>query len=158
MKKFLLILAVAIASTGCGVQRARMVEKSFYDYSAYTDEGFFLSPNQYIGEHQPLGELFIKVTPALLPANQAQNREEIPQKRNYSDGLYSNQPSFGKVVPEQIEPGELLEMAVSEAVKRGGNGISNFSVKAIYTTTVTRYATTTELSHYEITGLCIKTM
>ena len=58
---------------------------------------------------------------------------------------------------ENIESSELLEMAVAEAVSRGANGISNFDVKVVYSTKVTKYGTTTEMSHYEISGLCIKT-
>ena len=153
MKRIFLFLMMSMFLTGCGVQRLRTVEKSFFDYSVYTDAGFFLSPNQYTGEHQPLGELFIKGTPAVVPAN----GKESPQKRNFSDGIYSNQPSFGRVQVENIESSELLEMAVAEAVSRGANGISNFDVKVVYSTKVTKYGTTTELSHYEISGLCIKT-
>lgn len=144
-KIFIILLAVMVS--GCAVQM-RTIEKNFYDYRPYTSEGFFLSPNQYIAEHQPLGELFIKVTPALVSPKEKEGHK-------FSDGLYSSS-SMGKLVPEHISSSELLEMAVSEAVQRGANGISNFSVKAIYVTTVGKYATETKLSHYEISGLCIK--
>lgn len=157
MKKIFFVMMTAMFLTGCGVQRLRAVEKNYFDYSVYTDAGFFLSPNQYVGEHQPIGELFIKVTPAVVPANQAQKEKEVPKNRNYSDGIYSNQPSFGMVKVENIDSAELIEMAVAEAVSRGANGISNFDVKVVYSTKVTKYGSTTELSHYEISGLCIKT-
>lgn len=144
--------------TGCSVQRLRTVEKNFFDYSVYTDAGFFLSPNQYVGEHQPIGELFIKVTPAILPAKAFKNAENS-QKEKFSDGVYSNQPSsLGVAQIEIIDSAELIEMAVAEALHRGANGISNFDVKVVYSTKVSNYGIKTKLSHYEISGLCIKTL
>ena len=158
MKRIFLFLMMAMFLTGCGTLntvRDRIVIKSFYDYSAYTNEGFFLSPNQYVGEHQPIGELLIEVAPAIVPIKSTKSPEN-PQKKVFSNGIYSNQSSHARTTIEKIEPRELLEMAVSEAVRRGPNGISNFDVKAVYTTSVTKYGTHTSLSHYEISGLCIR--
>ena len=160
MKKIFIVMMTAMFLTGCGTLntvRDRIVIKSFYDYSAYTNEGFFISPNQYVGEHQPIGELFIEVIPAIVPIKSTKSSANSP-KKEFSDGIYSSQPSLIRTTTEKLEPEELLEMAVSEAVRRGANGISNFEVKAVYTTTVTKTSTIKTLSHYEISGLCIKTL
>lgn len=149
MRKIIMIIAVAIITASCAVTRDRQVSKYFLDYRPYSDAGFFISPNPYTGEFTSIGELSITVTPAILSKSQAP-----VQVKNYNDALYA--PVGTGAIVENIPASELIDMAVKEAQSVGANGISNFKCVAVYNTQVSRSGVVNkELSHYEISGLCI---
>ena len=81
----------------------------FIDYRPYTEAGFYLSPNDYPGPHTPVGELNLVIDPAVV-------------RSDYSSNW---------VVEKRLSADEILSMAVSEATKRGSNGISNLKIEIL---------------------------
>ena len=130
MKRFTILLAVLLVAASCGTSltRERMTSVSFADFTAYPD--MWISPNDCPQVHQALGQLSVKIVPAIIPRD----------SRSPRDAVYTN---IGSVKQETIGGDELLEIAVAEARKRGANGISNLRVTNLDT-------------HYEITGLLIR--
>lgn len=160
MKKFVISIVVAIAACGCGALRQvhdRYVDTYFLDFRPYTEAGFFISPNPYTGVYSPVGDLLVKVVPAVYPKDK---KSMIVNTKggSYDDGIYSRPAESDydtKTITEEISPSELLDIAVGEALKLGANGISNFRCSAIYDTIIDRNGSHKKFSHYEISGLCI---
>lgn len=142
MKRLILLAVAVIVMCSCSVMtHQRYVSTMFLDFQPYTESGFFISPNPYTGQFEPVGEISIYVQPALQrPAKQI--------KGSYEDGLYV--PNNASVVQESISSAELLEMAVKEARDKGADGISNF--KCVRISDVSEI----EPYHYEISGFAIK--
>lgn len=149
MKQFVVILSLLLVFTSCSVTRDRMVTTRFLDYRPYSEAGFFISPDPYPGMFTSLGELHITVTPAILPS-----AKTVAKQKDFNDDLY-RRPTYGMAYMEEISSEELLELAVQKAKSVGANGIANFKCLSVYNTQVTRYSTSSTLSHYEISGLCI---
>ena len=83
-------------------------------------------------------------------------KEGQTKESKFADGIYSSGFSANKVYKETITPEELLEIAVSYALKLGADGIANFDAKIIYNTTYLKSGEIIQsVSHYEIKGLCI---
>lgn len=143
MKKFIYLLSSLLILNSCGVYQTRELQKyvMFVDYTPYIEAGFFLSPNDYPGPHTPVGELNIVIDPEV--------------KRT----------EYGVSVTD-LNPEDLLRMAVSEATKRGSNGISNLKIEVItqdyaYYKTEGLLATsvmTTPVNRYIISGVLIRIM
>lgn len=111
MKKLVFILATILSLSSCGVLQTRDLQKNvlFIDYRPYTEAGFYLSPNEYPGPHTPVGELNLVIDPAVV-------------RSDYSSNW---------VVEKTLSADEILSMAVSEATKRGSNGISNLKIEIL---------------------------
>ena len=147
MRKYFLILALALMAASCATfkpqQRATFV--AFLDYRPYTCEGFFISPNPYTGEYEPLGELYIEVMPE-------QKEIDYDQREKYDHPVYWGTQMYGF---ERINHAELLEMAVKKAVGLGANGIANFSIKKVTNSSINGSVASSTIT-YQIEGLCIK--
>lgn len=111
MKKLVFILATILSLSSCGVLQTRDLQKNvlFIDYRPYTEAGFYLSPNEYPRPHTPVGELNLVIDPAVV-------------RSDYSSNW---------VVEKTLSADEILSMAVSEATKRGSNGISNLKIEIL---------------------------
>lgn len=111
MKKLVFILATILSLSSCGVLQTRDLQKNvlFIDYRPYTEAGFYLSPNEYPGPHTPVGELNLVIDPAVV-------------RSDYSSNW---------VVEKTLSADEILSMTVSEATKRGSNGISNLKIEIL---------------------------
>lgn len=143
MKKLILITIAVIALSSCGTLRPREMQKQvmFIDYTPYVEAGFYLSPNDYPGPHTPVGELNIIVDPS------------VERMRN----------NYG-MEAKNLTADQLLEIAVSEATKRGSNGISNLKIEVVtidYPYYVaeglfTTSTTTMPVNRYIISGLVIR--
>lgn len=144
MKRILLVsiafVAVILTVAGCGTaSRARSVSVGFADFRPYISSGFWVSPDPYTGKFEPVGELSIRVTPAIRP-------------ETTGDGVYSST----LYVPETIDPAELLEMAYKEAKERGANGIVNYKTQILTRTDVSHGISSTTVEAYIITGFLVK--
>lgn len=132
MKRLAFLLLLLAASCGPAKRLERQVVVSFADYRPYQEIGFFISPDPYSGgPFESLGEIAIRVEPARDVKGGASD-----------DGVYIRTESGH----ETIQNSELLDIAVSEAIKREANGIVNY--KVIYPTSMD--------TAYTITGLCIR--
>lgn len=149
MKKIIILAVVSIMLCSCGITtRNRIVTPLFLDFRPYTSADFFLSPNPYTGEFEPIGELNIRVEPAV-------KRYDPYTDTKFNDGIYSAKPT---VVQEDIPEADLLELAVAEALKMGANGISNLKIeitKDLYGYTKGGIQKAIEVDVYHITGFCI---
>ena len=144
MKKLIiLLLALMPVITSCSAlfttyqpqQRSTFV--TFLDFRPYTSEGFFISPDPYNGEFEPIGQIFL----TMLPEEKLIS-EEV--RKQYDNVHYYGTDMYGF---EKIPYAELLNQAVVRAISMGANGIADLKIsKASYN------------SHfiYEVTGLCIK--
>ena len=121
-----LIVLIIFSVAGCAsLERARTVTEGFADYRPYTTEGFFVSPDPYVGGNfTTIGEYRASVLPAW----------KMGENRTYK--------------AETINAAELLQMTVAEAKKKGANGIADYRV------TISRSATGVVAS-YDISALFI---
>lgn len=160
MKKFVLAMLTIVIS-GCGVINTRDLQKAtlVIDYRPYTDAGFFLSPNAYDGQYEPIGQIELIVDPEVTRKNY-----ESPNK--YDDGIY-RQSAMASSVPvafTPVAPKELLDMAVAEALELGADGICNLHIKVEKTDYIYKHNRTAGLTaglsvnvdRYIISGFCIK--
>ena len=143
MKRILILLLALIGLSSCGtfIPQQRSITTVFLDYSQYTSQGFFLSPDAYTEEHDALGELFIEVLPEQKEAridSEGNPKGELDMVTYYFDGAYGF---------ERIYFDELLAIAVEKAKEKGADGICNLKISKTSTTGFIRY---------EVTGLCIK--
>lgn len=122
-----LIVLILVAATSCAsLERARTVADSFADFRPYTTEGFFVSPDPYVGgDFTAIGEYRASVLPAW----------KMGENRTYK--------------AETISAAELLSMTVAEAKRKGANGIADYRV------TVSRSSTTGTVVSYDISALFI---
>lgn len=149
MKRLIWILTALISMSSCAVLTRETTKTTvFLDYRPYTEAGFFLSPNSYTGEYQPIGDLYIIVDPAVIPNTNSNNS---------IDGIYAQQ-----IVPvkgTKMSSEELLEIAVKEAGLRGANGISNLSIEVTtehFGYNKGKVSATIPVDRYIIRGLCIR--
>lgn len=155
MKKLILLTIAVIALSSCGTLRPRDMQKQvmFVDYTPYIEAGFYLSPNDYPGPHTPVGELNIIIDPSV---------EQMGSNIRYPDEIY--QTNNYRMASKNLTAEELLEIAVSEAAKRGSNGISNLKIEVVtmdypYYVTEGLWSTsalTMPVNRYIITGLVIR--
>lgn len=147
MKRFLILVAAVLLAASCSVlTHERFVDVYFLDYRPYTEAGFFISPDPYPGAFDALGEIQIKVIPAVQPRN-----SKPVSDVKFKDGAYGGGGAV-RVVREVIDGSELLDMVYNEAVARGADGIADFHCRATYTT----FKGISTLSGYEINALAIK--
>lgn len=147
MKKYFLIIALALCATSCATfkPQQRSYTISFLDYRPYTSEGFFISPDPYTGEFETLGELYLEIFPE-------QKEIDIKHKDNYDRVVYWGTQAYGF---ERINHAELLEMAVKRALSVGANGIANIRITKETGTTINASVASASIV-YKIEGLCIK--
>lgn len=161
MKKRLLVLPIILmlGLSACSpkvVPAVRKTSVSFFDFSKYANEGFMISPNQYIGEFEPCGDLYLKIIPGeVLKTNS--------RKSNYSpstDLIYQSSKEASvdpaQLVKETIGADELLKEAVKQAKMRGANALVNFKCVEVYNHTIGQYITISTLLYYEVSGFAIK--
>lgn len=136
------LLFIFTMSCGTATHLERSVTVSFADFRRYAEEGFFVSPDPYsAGPFESLGELYIRVTPAVW------EKREKGSTTKHDDGIYSR-PEVGGIVVEEIKYDELLDIAVSEAVSLGANGLVDFRISSP--------SSVAPGSPFIITGLCIR--
>lgn len=155
MKRFTYLMLSLLILNSCGVLQTRELQKHvmFIDYTPYTEAGFFLSPNDYPGEHTPVGELHLIIDPAVLKADQ----------KGYQDNIYQQN---NQVYAKDLTSKEILEMTVSEATKRGSNGISNLKIEVVTQDypyyinegLLTTSALTMPVNRYIVSGVLIRIM
>ena len=151
MKKALYFALLAIVFASCSTLKPtnRITTTFLADYRPYSSADFFLSPDPYLGDFKPIGEIRIEIHPALV-------RPTSTSAPKYYDGLYI-QPTG--LVEEQIPMSDLLEAAVKEALDLGANGIANLKIttqeSAVYTSRGKVVSTGKAVTKYVITGFCI---
>lgn len=143
MKKIFILLLALVSLSSCGAlfmpyePQQRFELASFLDFRPYSSAGFFISPDAYPGECEPLGKLYIDVIP--------EEKEISESKRNkYDEPHYVNGILYGY---EHIKFAELLDKAVAKAMELGADGLADFKIQKV---------TVADRVRYEVSGLCIK--
>jgi hypothetical protein len=143
MKRIMILTAAAIVLTSCGAlfmpyePQQRMELASFLDFRPYTSAGFFISPDAYTGEFEPLGQLYIEIYPEEIEISES-------KRLKYNEPHYVNGILYAY---EHIKFAEVLDKAVAQAMKMGADGIADLKIQKI---------TFADRVRYEASGLCIK--
>ena len=112
----------------------RVVKTTLIDYRPYISEGFYLSPDPYTKDFDPIGEIRIEVTPALVDRNSPKASKCICN---------------GGIWEEVVTSDELLRAAVKQAIALQANAIVNLKI----TTEIDEDIEPTR--KYIISGFCI---
>ena len=112
----------------------RVIKTTIIDYRPYISEGFYLSPDPYTKDFDPIGEIRIEVTPALVDRNSPKASKCICN---------------GGVWEEVVTSDELLRAAVKQAIALQANAIVNLKI----TTEIDEDIEPTR--KYIISGFCI---
>jgi hypothetical protein len=143
MKRIMILTAAAIVLTSCGAlfmpyePQQRMELASFLDFRPYTSAGFFISPDAYTGEFEPLGQLYIEIYPEEIEISES-------KRLKYNEPHYVNGILYAY---EHIKFAEILDKAVAQAMKMGADGIADLKIQKV---------TFADRVRYEASGLCIK--
>ena len=168
MKKIFFLIISVFAITACSpklISTDREIIVSYFDFREYTNEGFFISPNMYTGEHESIGELAISIFPAEKIVGEMANDPESRSGIADIGVFYNSKPKreLAKIKKvnkylekEKISDNELLKIIVDEAKKNGADALVNFSSKNIYKTVTVNKAQIEIFSHYELSGFAIK--
>ena len=149
MRQTALLLFMAITMIGCSVLKPTPRQEAAYlvDFRPYSSADFFLSPDPYQGEFEPIGEIRVEVTPALI---------EPSKQSKFQDPIYAQKNG---IVPEVVPMEDLLESVVGQALNFGANGIANLKVSTEVVSVVTHKGlftvSTMDVTKYIITGFCI---
>ena len=158
MKKSLAVflLGIIILPACMTLEELKVIppEESFYgiDFRPYTEKGFFMTPEKFVGEYEPIGLL----TYQLLPSAQYSNKggQKIPTSKSgqtgtvyyvskYSwhvdevklkdalDGIYDYCISMGAdaLVNLQLQPSKKEYSGIKNPVVIDGYEISGFAIK-----------------------------
>lgn len=115
----------------------RVIKTTIIDYRPYISEGFYLSPDPYTKDFDPIGEIRIEVTPALVDRNSPKSKT--------TKCIISNNGVWEEVVTSD----ELLRAAVKQAIALQANAIVNLKI----TTEIDEDIEPTR--KYIISGFCI---
>ena len=94
----------------------RVVKTTIIDYRPYVSESFFISPDPYTKDFDPIGEIRIEVTPALIDRDSPRSKSSNCISNN-SGGL-----------EEVVTTDELLRAAVKQANALKANAIVNLKI------------------------------
>lgn len=153
MRRLLIIIALLSAISSCAVtqQRERIVQTLFLDYRPFVEQGFFLSPDPYPGEFTALGDLSIKVFPAIIKTDKDKTDATFNERDNYAYYKGQTKETFTK---EKLSGKELLQEAVDAAKALGANGIADLRITEIPAVPAA-YVYGGEGTNWLISGICI---
>jgi hypothetical protein len=164
MKKLVIIaIAIVILFSSCA-PKLMSVERRVYPYvmdlRQYSQEGFFVSPTDYIGLFEPIADITMEVFPSEkdeIVKVYITWKGDIP----YSEELerkYGKPQEIKKRIKERISSEELLKIIVDYAKNMGADALVNVKIhRETYTyTTPAMGRPETEILWYECHGFAIK--
>ncbi|MBQ7911876.1 MAG: hypothetical protein IJ363_13965 [Clostridia bacterium] len=149
MRRVLSLIALVVILTSCGMTAttSRVTEVGFLDYRPFTEQGFWLSADPYMGDHIPIGQIYLKVSPGREVKETV--KKDTGDGRKFEDGVYGTRTrTFAGL--EKISSGELLQMAVDVAKEAGADGIADLETRVVYA------AGLDIVDYYEVSGMAIK--
>ncbi len=141
MRKLLLLAMICIISSCALKPVARVTLTQVYDFRKYTKDGFFISPNAFLGKYEPIGMVHITIYPA------SQKKVNLTVDTN-DKTVY--------MVREDVTSDEMILIIKNKANELGANGLSNFEIKYIYKTLRSGKELIEVFDRYEINGFAIK--
>jgi hypothetical protein len=148
MKKYLILFLALVLISSCATVKPaqRIVDETFLDYRPFTKDGFLLSPNPYPSEYEAVGEILIKVVPAM----------KGQYTSSMSDYDTAMQPQGKYVVAmENITYQELAGIAVAHAKRLGADALVNFRISKLDRHPYRKWKNWAT-SEYVISGFCIE--
>ncbi|RLD45663.1 MAG: hypothetical protein DRI89_00265 [Bacteroidetes bacterium] len=133
MKKLLIVLTITILTSCTSLEKISFIpgEENLYgiDFKRYSDEGFLVTPEKYLGEYESIGLL----TYELVPSSNYRRTGRQPNP-NYVHGSTSSGPQFYDIykwVDEKMDTQQALDSLYNICVKNGANGLMNFRTEEI---------------------------
>ena len=152
MKKIIVLFAIISIMLGCATQQPlryvnRIKSTHGIDFTEYSAKGFFITPEKYQGDYDPVGLLRFAISPEAVL-----EKLTIPERVG---SMMLVQRYKWKI--EEINYAEVLEFAYDTSIEMGGDAITDFNIDYD-----TNYLVNTEgypdldLPSYVITGFVIK--
>ncbi|MDR8390767.1 hypothetical protein NC796_06445 [Aliifodinibius sp. S!AR15-10] len=120
--------------------RDEVVNVTGYDFSKYTDQGFLITPEQYLEEYQSIGLITVTQWPAV--------NKTIRRVRDPDGSGYVNREEFHA---EDINVEKAIDEIHKVATDMGADAITRFDV-----TPTSRMNGTLRVQGVEISGFAIK--
>ena len=128
MKK-MLIFMVAIVMVGCATQTPlfyveRIKEAYGIDFTEYSEKGFLITPEKYMGDYESVGLLNFSISSgAVLEKVLVSEVDEMAKKAGLKN-IYHYKWNI-----EKIDYKELLKFAYNISTEMGGDAITHFQIK-----------------------------
>lgn len=154
MKKLLSIITILCFLSSCSVvdyligPKETIIDTYFYDFRKHAKEGFFISPDPYIGDFDPVGIIKINIFPGKIEVQGEPNGKVVY-------GQPKGEP-YTYYVTEEFEPSELLDIIVEKAKEQDADAIVNFEAYSRYKTIEVADHWYNVFDHYELSGFAIK--
>ncbi|MFH5832638.1 hypothetical protein [Halalkalibaculum sp. DA384] len=122
MRQLFFVIILSFMASSCAgpetVARDEVVNVTGYDFSEYTDQGFLITPEQYLGEYQSIGLITLTQWPAVRKTTR-----RIPDSD--SNTGYRTVEEF---YPEDINVEKAIDEIYKVANEMGADAIARFDV------------------------------
>ena len=122
--KIILLFSILLL-VSCSPKRAKYIhpfsEELVFDFTKYTEKGFFITPEKYTGDYESIGIIDISIYPA------AAKQIEVVKSHNIVSGEYAQ----GYWLIRYLKPSDIIDSIYESANKLGANAIMNFKINSI---------------------------
>lgn len=116
------IILLALISSACAgpktVARDEVVNVTGYDFSEYTDQGFLITPEQYLDDYQSIGLITVTQWPAVRKTERRVPDSDSPNGYRTVEEFY----------PEDINVEKAIDEIYKIAKDMGADAITRFDV------------------------------
>lgn len=134
MKKLLFMLTIVLMASCTSLEKMTYFpgEENLYriDFSKYSDKGFLITPEKYLGEYESIGLL----TYELVPATNYVRTGRIAND-NYVSGSTSSGPQFYDIykwIDQKMDTQQALDSLYLICLKNGADALMNFDREVIF--------------------------
>lgn len=139
------MFALLLALSACGFPKEteRVTLFSVTDFTPYTQKGFLITPEQYLGDYESIGLIKVYVWPAVKKYERGMNlADENWEKRGSGEEVW---------LIERIDMKTIIDEAYKKASAMGADGIVRFNV-----TSSVDWSSPLSMPYYEVGGFAIK--
>ena len=124
MKKVLLIIITALAFTACSTLTdiPSYTETIVIDLTQYSNEGFLITPEPYLGEYSSVGMVDISLFPRAKKLSYDRITNDIKEQYNVQ----------GVWAVDKIETKDVVDIVYEKAKAMGADAVINFKISYIY--------------------------
>lgn len=117
MKNYLILLAFILLA-GCASTKPsdEIIYTTGFDFSKYTEQGFLITPESYLGEYQSIGLISVTLWPAVI-----EEKSVTKEGRPSGSSWHIGELNVTKAIDEIYE----------QADNMGADAIINFSINSI---------------------------
>ena len=125
MKKSLMLLVLIVSMVSC-IQFQHIENYTVNDLSKY--DGFFITPNSYYGQYEPIGIITLYVQSDRVKAEEVNGYLSFPHK-NLPENIAKNYTNYpNEIITEET----LTAMLVNKAKSLNADGITNIKISGVY--------------------------